>query len=422
MPIKGLSDERRLPRAGKIHLGIMKTSSHGNEYPSATDYFVVSESETTMKGAAEAFAKAYPGQPRELEFYFPHLSLPFEATKEMIFPQYYKQYGAGTGLKCKGDGERATRWDLNPTTGEVKKIECPCAGPETCQFVKRMSDGAGGQKGDCGPMAHLQVLLPKVAYLGVWQIDTGSINSIIQINSDLALINGAAGRISNIPLTLRLVPRQVSPGGKKKTVFTMTISYTGTMMDLAKFRTGDVNINPALLGGVDDSEIPEDIRPPALLNTHPLSAHLTGSSATPPPTTRQLAAPASTAPASSSADTPFFDAAFGPAGTSRPPVATQTTEVVEDTLIDESPLNESQEVDPIEDSIRFHSWRLGMTDVQREKARRLHRDPAGFLDALQRQPTNALRAQTLYSLGYDAKGFNFTTGEAGGPHVVKSAS
>ena len=41
MSIKGVSDIRRLPRLGKIRLGIKETSSKtGNEYPKSVDYFV----------------------------------------------------------------------------------------------------------------------------------------------------------------------------------------------------------------------------------------------------------------------------------------------------------------------------------------------------------------------------------------------
>jgi len=39
--IKGLSEQRRLPRIGKIRLGVKKKSPRtGAEYPVATDYFV----------------------------------------------------------------------------------------------------------------------------------------------------------------------------------------------------------------------------------------------------------------------------------------------------------------------------------------------------------------------------------------------
>ena len=43
MPIKGISEVRRLPRLGKIRLGIKVQGDKKNPYPRAVDYFVVPE-------------------------------------------------------------------------------------------------------------------------------------------------------------------------------------------------------------------------------------------------------------------------------------------------------------------------------------------------------------------------------------------
>ena len=40
MPIKGISEIVRLPRLGKIRLGIKKKTDAGVSYSSSTDYFV----------------------------------------------------------------------------------------------------------------------------------------------------------------------------------------------------------------------------------------------------------------------------------------------------------------------------------------------------------------------------------------------
>jgi hypothetical protein len=149
MPINGLSDERRLPRVGKIHLGIKKLSSRNTEYPSAVDYFVVKEDDSTPAAAAEAFHKVYGDQPRELDIVFPETGLPFDRSLELVFSQFYKQYGKGTGLKCKGDGATASRMQVDEKTGEITRQRIQCLTPENCQLVKRMSDGSGGTKYDC---------------------------------------------------------------------------------------------------------------------------------------------------------------------------------------------------------------------------------------------------------------------------------
>jgi hypothetical protein len=379
MPIKGLSDERRLPRAGKIHLGIKKTSAKGSLYPSATDYFVVNADQSTSEAAAQAFHAAYGDTPRALDILIPNLGDDLAAVKEIIFPQYYKQYGSGTGLKCKGDGVTAERMEVDTKTGAIERKQVDCAGPGACHYVRRMPDGSGGSKGDCGPIAHLQVLLPKVAYLGIWQIDTSSEISIRQINSDLDLIYMAAGRISNIPLKLQLAPRQVSPGGKKKTIHTLTIAYTGSIQQLRMLRP---NQGAFLVDMVDDEEVPTDIRPPEALQPHPLAGRL-AETGRPPEPQRQPER------------LEHFENAFGPEddGTASEPLYTL-----------EGPPPPPMD-DPLEKNILFHAWRAGIAQATLGTLRRTHKTPEQLLTTLQKTPTPPARARQLAAMGYNPDGF-----------------
>jgi len=60
-PIKGISDIRRLPRLGKVRLGIKVEPPDKNPYPRATDYFVVPDE-----------IKEYVGEkPKQLQIMFP---------------------------------------------------------------------------------------------------------------------------------------------------------------------------------------------------------------------------------------------------------------------------------------------------------------------------------------------------------------
>ena len=89
MPIKGLSEQRRIPRVGKIHLGVKKVSERtGKEYPSATEYFVVPPEVAAVHGE----------QPTELP-----IMIPVE-DEEFWASQYYRAYSQTRGLTCKGDG------------------------------------------------------------------------------------------------------------------------------------------------------------------------------------------------------------------------------------------------------------------------------------------------------------------------------
>lgn len=219
MPIKELSDEVRLPRLGKIHLGI-KHPEKG--YPMKTDYFVFPKDHSDYA----KIVKLYGEQPKELP-----ILIPVE-DEEMWRTQYYKAYDQTHGLICKGDGEAAMRMidvktgDLpGKTTGTITMKEMTCAGKNCPDY----------QNKKCHQVMNLRFILPEVPGLGVWQIDTGSINSILNINSCAKLIKNAFGRISLIPLKLTLEPVQVNnpQDGKRQTVFVLNLRTSVTLAQLA---------------------------------------------------------------------------------------------------------------------------------------------------------------------------------------------
>lgn len=212
MPINGLSTARRLPRLGKIHLGY-KHPQKG--YPVKTDYFV----------CPPEVHKIYGEQPKELPIFIP------VEDDEKFASQYYRAYSQTRGLICKGDGELANRLCRKGTdkmadkeAEEVEMKTVPCMGKE-CEYYKYNK---------CKPIMNLQFMLPEVPGLGVYQIDTSSVNSIIQINSMIDLVKGLYGRISMIPLLLTLEPKDVTPeDGKKKTIYTLNLRSGQRMEDLA---------------------------------------------------------------------------------------------------------------------------------------------------------------------------------------------
>ena len=185
MPIKNLTDRRRLPRLGKIHLGIKKKNNKGMEYPHEVDYFV----------CPPKVQEVYGEKPKELKIMFP------VENPGVFFQQYYKRYSYSL-LKCKGDGEKAMTWDED--LGGMKEIECPC------HYL---------DEGKCKRIGILQFMLPDVAGAGVWQVTTSSWNSIVDINSGIDYIKALAGRIRMIPLILKRVPtttQRIEKDGKAK--------------------------------------------------------------------------------------------------------------------------------------------------------------------------------------------------------------
>ena len=240
MPIKGLSEQRRLPRLGKIRLGVKKKNQKGIEYPASTDYFV----------CPEEVQEIYGDKPKRLD-----VIIPVE-DDEVWANQYYRQYSRTRGLVCKGDGETCRRM-IDTDTGAI-------AGRDTKAVIWQEGLECKGRdcpdyKGKaCQEVMNLQFMLPKVPGLGVWQIDTGSIHSIMNINNCAEMIRAMTGRVSWIPLVLSLEPTEVvnPDDGRKKTVYCMSLKYEGNAEQL--LTTSEKPRLQLLLNRPSDDEAPDD--------------------------------------------------------------------------------------------------------------------------------------------------------------------
>lgn len=237
MPIKGLSEKRQLPRLGKIHLGV-KHAEKG--YPVKTDYFVCPPEVRAVFGE----------QPKALR-----ILIPVEE-EEKFASQYYRCYSKTRGLVCKGDGDKADRL-VDAQTGaladsgskDVIWKEVRCRGKDCPDYRLK-----------CKPVMNLQFLLPEVPGMGIWQVDTGSINSIKQINSAIELVRALCGRVAMVPLLLTLEPREaVSPENNRKlTVYCLNLRTHGKMGSLA-LAAG--RSNTELLNGMIALPVADDERP-----------------------------------------------------------------------------------------------------------------------------------------------------------------
>jgi len=239
MAIKGLTDQLRMPRAGKIHLGIKSTTNTGAEYPTATDYFVC---------PPEVIAALGTDKPTELNIMFP------TEEPEQFAPTFLKFFSRTRGLICKGDGETADRTvnmrkilgpegviDNLPKTPEAFPVVDRDAKPEDIGRVKIECRGENcpdyGKRG-CGRMMMLQFLLPDVPGLGIYQIDTGSRNGILNIYGGIELVRAIVGRVSMVPLKLRVGPIQTqSPDtGKMQTNYVMSLHCDLTMSAMSQYK------------------------------------------------------------------------------------------------------------------------------------------------------------------------------------------
>ena len=230
--IKGLSNQLRLPRRGKIRLGEKRIGKTGKEHPVALDFFVV----------PDEVKEVYSDKPRKLD-----IMIPME-DRESFFPQNYKRYGSSSGLVCKGNGELAME------VGEKGMEEIECLGKD-CEWYK---------KGDCKQVGNFQVILPKIKGLGVYQIDTSSYNSIINLNSGIEMIRGMLGRISWIPLILEVQMQEAHPlvAGKKikTTIPVMSITADLTVYDMLKLKSS-LPIQQVAIDNPDVDDRPELLFP-----------------------------------------------------------------------------------------------------------------------------------------------------------------
>lgn len=223
--IKGWTDSVRIPRLGTIALGMKDEKG----IPHAVDYFVV----------PQEVQEVYGPQPRELDIVLPSEDL------ESIFPAYLKRYGNQYGLICRGDGEYASVNEtyarnsgaeyglkvengviVDMTTGEVATVEksggqgwvqIPCPYKNCQHYINKK----------CREVAVFSALLPKVpGVLGAYSIDTGSFNSYQNIKNSLLILKAMVGRISFIPLKLKVRMQEVHPNvGEKQIKRAVPIMY-----------------------------------------------------------------------------------------------------------------------------------------------------------------------------------------------------
>ena len=202
--IKGLSQVRRLPRLGKIYLGKKVKRNTANPgctcgpqegcykctYPTEMPYFVV----------PPEVAAIYGEKPTMLRVKVPVNNL------EVVFPQSYQYYGSSRGLKCEGDLEIARR--LNEKTFTMEEIACPCEHMDK----------------ECKMTGVLNVMLYEVSKAGIYQIRTGSANSIKDINSGLDFVAcSLGGSFGMVPLLLMRVETETHFKGQKAKHHTLQI-------------------------------------------------------------------------------------------------------------------------------------------------------------------------------------------------------
>lgn len=193
-----IGEIKRLPRLGKIRLGVKKKSAKNREYPSETDYFVCPPELLKKLGLPEN------AQPKSLD-----VMLPSEELTD-VFPTRLAAYKAA-GLYCEGDGDGTAyrRNDDDPSRWDQRTM-CPCP-----MF----------ENGECKRNGVLNIVVPDYSYGGIWSIVTGSFNIIVDIPNMIDFIRKLVGYTSWIPLRLERVPQEVSHVDKETKKVSRTVHY-----------------------------------------------------------------------------------------------------------------------------------------------------------------------------------------------------
>ncbi len=255
-PIKGISEIVRLPRQGKIRLGVKEECDDGSLFPTPTDHFV----------CPDEVKQVFGEEPKELRIMFP------TEDSEQWASQYLRCYSESGSLICRGDGETALARveTVNREAGSKdetvsKLLEMPCS-PDRCPIYRQ---------GYCRRVMNLQFLLPDCPGFGVYQLDTSSYHSMRNINSTLAFIKGICGRVSMIPLSLKLVEQPVQPEGLDKTAYVLRLTCPYSLAEIQRY--AQVPPGQALLLPPPDGEAPDDLFPRGIYRSpeppEPLQSH-----------------------------------------------------------------------------------------------------------------------------------------------------
>lgn len=227
MPIKGFSDRHRFSRAGHLRLGIKKKTDRGAEYPSKTDYIVFDPFDPALK---EVWNARYGERPNKIVVAIPSNDL------DRVFDLWYRCYGS-SGLACKGNGETAVR-----VCQDGQWLDCDCPGPDKCKFAWEHGPKKNGEitQTGCKRVGRLQVFLPEMPTLEVFELSTTSSNSCLNIQSALADLSAIKnGQIAGVPLGLHLRPQNVTnpKTGKKELAYIVHLVIEASLMQIGAVRS-----------------------------------------------------------------------------------------------------------------------------------------------------------------------------------------
>ena len=236
MAIIGL--QRRFREVGRIRMGVQVPTRSGKRAPRKLDNFRLTSGD---RAVIEAVAAIYGGTVKEWDNDgSPEWEVTVTATElrialppsaaDLSFSQFYESWAKGYCTR-RCDGERDA----------VRDVPCDCDPDDrTCKATTRLT-----------------VLLPDIAGLGTWRLESHGYYAAVELSGAVELIEQLAGVRSIVPARLRLEQREKRRliDGEAK-VFKFAVPVIDLDVSIHQVRQLAQN-NYGAIGTVDDLSMPE---------------------------------------------------------------------------------------------------------------------------------------------------------------------
>ena len=227
-----------LPRISKLHLGVKVPTGQGDKTrPKAEDHFVFGEE--WLPEVLEAFGTE---QPRSIPVLFP------SDDEEIWCSRNYLRYNTSGDRLCKGNGQTCTVM-IDEATGAIPEGGTVGKKIKFAEGLQCLGTDCGDYDSKCVKIMSLQFIIPTIkgGGLGVWQLDSKSINGYRNIRAMAMMIRLAYGTVAMVPnLFLTLEQQRVMDRDRKKRDMWIlnlrsSLSFEEMMHDAQALRLPDVS-------------------------------------------------------------------------------------------------------------------------------------------------------------------------------------
>ena len=224
--------QRRLVEVGRIRMG---EKAEGGRPVRLETWKLTSRDQVRLKAAANAFGgevREWKDHPGQYELHTTVDALPILLMPGQAISQHYELWSGG-GCKRRCDGQ-----------------------------TEQLSDGAclcDPEQRECKPHTRLNVLLPDVAGVGAWRLDTTGYYAAVELTGTVDLLEVATMRGVLLPARLRIDQRSVLRDGQTRRFPVPTLDIDVRPLEMHAITQG------AAEGEV--AEIPQGYTPVAALTT-----------------------------------------------------------------------------------------------------------------------------------------------------------